>query len=231
MICDPRIRSLLSRRFPFLKQSEGDFQDAFFQSATLLALEPGRSICHEGDRCTSLPLVYEGSTRIFKVGASGREITLYRLGAGESCVLTASCILGGTPFPADAVCETRVQAVALPAAQVVAWLSDSAAWRAFVFTLVAERLQRIIQVVDDVVFRRMDQRLAEYLARKSSQDGTAWLPLTHQQIADDLGTSREVISRLLKDFDQDGLIEGGRGRLRVIEPEKLAGAGIGRLGD
>lgn len=227
MIVDDALRDRLLVAFPFLERADSPPLERLLQAAKMVHLPAGQSVCHEGDRCSMLPLVLAGSTRVFKSGPTGREITLYRLGQGESCVLTASCILSGSPFPASAACESDVDAVVIPASDVVGWLRESAAWREFLFGLVAHRLHRIISVIDDVVFLRMDQRLADYLLqRPGAADG--WLHLTHQQIADDLGTSREVVSRLLKDLEQRHLVEGGRGRLRVIDRRGLKGTGDAR---
>ena len=223
MIDDDSVRERLLVAFPFLRDADSALLERLLRTARLVHLPAGQAVCREGDKCSVLPLVLDGSARVFKSGATGREITLYRVGQGESCVLTASCILSGSPFPASAACENDVEAVAIPAGDVAAWMRESVAWREFLFGLVAHRLHRIISVIDDVVFLRMDQRLADYLSQRTgAEDG--WLRLTHQQIADDLGTSREVVSRLLKDLEHRHVIEGGRGRLRVIDRERLTTA-------
>ena len=227
MITDSAVRGRLLEAFPFLGGPDSALLERLVQNARLVRLPAGQAVCHEGDRCNALPLVLDGSARVFKSGVTGREITLYRLAQGESCVLTASCILSGTPFPASAACENDVEAVVIPATDVVDWLRDSPVWREFIFGLVAHRLHRIINVIDDVVFLRMDQRLADYLLQQAGADD-GWILLTHQQIADDLGTSREVVSRLLKDLEHRNLIEGGRGRLRVVDRRGLQAAAEAR---
>ena len=221
MIADPKTRDRLIVAFPFLAAADATFLDRVLSRASLIGLANGQPVCHEGALCSVLPLVLSGSARVFKGSESGREITLYRLGPGESCVMTASCILSANPFPASAVCETDVEAVVLPAGDVTAWLQESTAWRAFLFGLVADRLHRIISVVEDVVFLRMDQRLADFLLRQSLDPGDGAIHLTHQQIADDLGTSREVVSRLLKDFEQRDLVSTTRGRLIPLDRDAL----------
>ena len=221
MIVDSLSDRDLENAFPFFGDVDASFIARFRAAASLVTLEAGQPVCHQGDRCAVLPLVIEGSARVFKTGDSGREITLYRLGRGDSCVLTASCILSARPFPASAICETHARALAVPAAQVVTWLSDTPAWREFLFGLVAERLHRIIGVVEDVVFLRLDQRLADYLQRCTPDPADGCLHVTHQLIADDLGTSREVISRLLKDLEQRRLLTIGRGRICIEAPEPL----------
>jgi CRP/FNR family transcriptional regulator len=221
MIADTRTRDRLLHTFPFLAAAEAPFLERLLHQAALARLETGQPVCHEGALCSVLPLVLSGSARVFKGSESGREITLYRLGPGESCVMTASCILSANPFPASAVCETEVEAAVLPAADVAAWLQDSRVWREFLFGLVADRLHRIINVVEDVVFLRMDQRLADFLLRHPLDPDDGAIHLTHQQIADDLGTSREVISRLLKDFEQRTLVSITRGRLIPLDRDTL----------
>lgn len=221
MISDSLLDQDFRQTFPFLDAADPSFAARFQAAASLVRLEPGQPVCHQGDRCGVLPLVMEGSARIYKTGDSGREITLYRLARGDSCVLTASCILSARPFPASAICETPVRALAVPAPQVIAWLSDTPAWREFLFGLVAERLHRIIGVVEDVVFLRLDQRLADYLLNQPARSDDGCLHLTHQRIADDLGTSREVISRLLKDLEQRQLLSIGRGRICINSPDGL----------
>jgi len=221
MITAPHNRERLLEAFPFLAAADAAFLERLLRQATLVRLDSGQPVCHEGALCSVLPLVLSGTARVFKSSDKGREITLYRLGPGESCVMTASCILSANPFPASAVCETDVEAVALPAGEVIGWLQESEIWRRFLFGLVAERLHRIITVVEDVVFLRMDQRLADFLLRHSPDAADGAIRLTHQRIADDLGTSREVISRLLKDFEQRGLLNVQRGRLIGLDRESL----------
>ena len=220
MITDKQTQLRLQRSFPFLADGDPAFFRQFMQRASRTGLERGDYICHEGRVCSHLALVLDGSARVFKLGASGREITLYRVGPGESCILTTSCILSDQPFPATAVCETPVEAVVVPASDVVRWLTGSDAWRNYLFGLLSRRLANIISVVEEVVFRRMDRRIAAYLlGRARGREQT--LHVTHQEIASDLGTSREVVSRILKDFEGNGLIEAGRGTIILRLPAAL----------
>ena len=210
---DPRFAAL----FPELGRAG---LAARLQGVTIrVSLAPGQAVCRQGATCAHLPLLLTGTARVYKLGASGREITLYRIEPGESCVLTASCILSGRHFPAFAAAETAVEALAVPARSVLDWLETSRDWRAYIFGLVAQRLADVIDVVEGVAFGRMDRRLADYLLRMMgpAQDVIA----THQQIAFDLGSSREVISRLLKDFEQSGLVAIARGRVHLLDPLRL----------
>jgi CRP/FNR family transcriptional regulator len=220
MITDKERQQAIRRVFGFLESGGRSFHDRFMQSASLANLDKGQYVCHEGLVCSHLALVTRGTARVFKLGENGREITLYRVGPGESCILTASCILSDQPFPASAVCETDIEAVVVSAAEVRAWLADSGAWRDYVFGLLSRRLSNIISVIEEVVFRRMDRRIAAYLCQHSSDLDTL-LHATHQEIASDLGTSREVVSRILKDFEGSGLIHVRRGAISLLNREGL----------
>jgi CRP/FNR family transcriptional regulator len=214
-----KIEDILSA-FNFLRQADATTRERFLQNASVAQLQPGQHICNQGDECAHLALVMSGTARIYKLGENGREITLYRIGRGESCILTASCILSQMPFPAFAVCEEPVEAVVIPSSQIRQWLAGSSLWRDYVFGLVANRMADIISLVEEVVFRRMDQRIADYLVQQSPQNGQR-IEITHQLMASDLGTSREVVSRILKDFESNGLIRVARGSVEIVDQEQL----------
>lgn len=187
--------------------------------ASVVGLEAGETVCHQSSQCSHLPLVLSGSARVFRLGESGREITLYRVLPGESCILTASCIVNRLDFPAVAVCEQALEALVVPVADVLEWENRSMAWRGFLLASVSGRLTEVIELVDEVVFRRMDQRLAEYLCERA--DGEGRLHLTHQEIAADLGSSREVVTRMLRDFEQRSILRTGRGEIELLQPQSL----------
>lgn len=212
-------------RFPRVA-ADPALDSAISASAAPARLDTGAAICRQGDTCGSLALVLEGSARVYTLAESGREITLYRVEPGHCCILTASCILSGRPFPANAVTETALVAALVPPAQVVRWMTEHQAWRELLWGLLAERLADVIGLVEEVAFRRMDRRLAAYLAERAPP-GSSQVATTHQQIAAELGTSREVISRLLKDFELRGWLTLARGSVCVTDPDaldRLAGA-------
>jgi CRP/FNR family transcriptional regulator len=214
-----------STRFP---RVAADFalNSAVTASAVPARLDNGATICRQGDTCGSLALVLEGHARVYKLAESGREITLYRVEPGHCCILTASCILSGRPFPANAVAETGLVAALVPPAQVVRWMSEHQAWRELLWSLLAERLADVIGLVEEVAFRRMDRRLAGHLVEQAAP-GSNQVAATHQQIAAELGTSREVVSRLLKDFELRGWLELSRGSVCLTDADaldRLAGA-------
>ncbi|MCW8825805.1 MAG: Crp/Fnr family transcriptional regulator [Gammaproteobacteria bacterium] len=206
-----------SKLFPQLT-ADGTLFDELGQYGDRVKLPPGQHICLEGNQCSHLALILSGTARVYKLGESGKEITLYRVEAGESCVLTLSCIVTGKLFPAFAISESDVEAVVIPTDKVRNWMEHQPAWRDYAWNLIANRLADVITLVDEITFRRMDERLAGYLQQQRLQHGDQ-LTITHQQIAADLGSSREVISRLLKDLQQRGELTLGRGQI-VFNPDR-----------
>lgn len=172
--------------------------------------------------CSLFLLIYAGSIRVIKPALSGREIVLYRLEPGDSCVLTASCLLGRSTYPARGVVETDLTAFALAQPVFNQLLETSTPFRALVFNHFADRVADLMQLVEEVAFGPLDQRLAAYLVTRAPR-----LEATHQQIANELGTVREVISRRLKQFEQAGLVQLTRGQVHVLDAaqlRRLAGA-------
>ena len=210
---------LLGKRFPALAGTPS-LADAIAEHAQLVTLPSGKAICFEGDDCTHLALITAGTARVFKLAESGREITLYRIESGECCILTASCMLSGRVFPAIASVENELQAILIPKARVKAWMQTHEVWRRFLWDLLAERLGDVISLIEEVAFRRMDRRLADYLVEQTDSRGPL-LRATHQQIAADLGTSREVVSRMLKDFQLRGTLDLARGRIKIHDLDDL----------
>ncbi len=207
-------------RFPFIKQCSPAFVASFYSKAQYAELPAASSICDEGQHCAQLAMVLDGVGRVYKLSTSGREVTLYRINAGESCVLTASCIMNGDSFPAMAVTETIVKAVLISPANVVDWFCQEPQWQQFVFRLLSHRLSDIISVVEEVAFKRIDVRLAEQFARALA-NGDSVLDKTHAELAADVGSSREVISRILRDFSERGLISTHRGRIEIHDQSAL----------
>lgn len=174
----------------------------------------GTHLYWEGDSCSGIAFLLAGAIRVYKCGESGREITLYEIGPGETCILNASCILGNTSYPANAVTTSGGEFILVPAHDFRRLLGSHETMRDFVFSLLSERLGEVMELVNEVAFRRMDERLMEYLIEKS---GDGVLLSTHQKIASDLGTSREVVSRLLKDLERQGKLSLARNSISLLE--------------
>ncbi|WP_129674547.1 Crp/Fnr family transcriptional regulator [Candidatus Chloroploca sp. Khr17] len=206
---------------PFLAHPDAAITRAFRHEAMLMRLPEGVTIFSEGDACTSFSILLSGQVRVFKIGETGRELTLYRLARGESCILTASCLLSERQFPAIATVEQVVEAFVIPQTSFQGWMDTYPAWRAYVFQLIAQRLSTVMAVVDEIAFRRLDVRIAQFLLR-GSDPRQATLNLTHQQIAVELGTSREVVSRILADFVDDRMVRVARGSVTILDRQALA---------
>ncbi len=168
----------------------------------------------EGDACSAIAFILSGEIRVYKVGETGREITLYEIGPGETCILNASCILAHTSYPANAVAISDVNVLLVPSAEFRSLVMNHEGMRDFVFTLLSRRLATVMELVEEVAFGRMDQRLMDYLIEKSKNSA---LETTHQKIANDLGTSREVVSRLLKDFERKKQVKLSRNSIALLK--------------
>jgi CRP/FNR family transcriptional regulator len=221
VINDQAIIDDLTRQFHFLQCAQTDFIRQFFNSAKIMQLAANQPICQQGMQCSHLALVIEGTARVYKISENGREITLYRIGPGESCILTASCIMSQKPFPAFAVSEQPIQALIISTSDVIRWSNQEQAWRDYLFELISERLSDVISIVEEVAFRRVDRRLAAYLLQHTDNEINR-MQATHQSIASDLGTSREVVSRILKDFEQQELISISRGAITLEDRHRLS---------
>jgi CRP/FNR family transcriptional regulator len=205
---------------PFLADRNAPVTQAFIAQATLLRFPVAATVFEEGDLCSAFAILARGRVRVFKIGETGREITLYRFARGESCILTASCILSDRQFPAIATVEEAADAFVLPHTVFQGWIERFPPWRDYLFQLLSERLATVMAVVDEVAFRRMDVRIAEFLLHGLPGGGDT-LALTHQQVAAELGTSREVVSRILADFAAGGLIQLTRGSITVLDRTRL----------
>lgn len=205
---------------PFLDDEAAPLTRAFVAEATLLRFPSGATVFEEGDLCSAFAILAAGQVRVFTIGETGREITLYRFARGESCILTASCILSEQQFPALATVEEPAEAFVISHLAFQRWIDEYQPWRTYVFQLLARRLSTVMAVIDEVAFHRMDTRVAELLLRRLTPTGGP-ITLTHQQIAAELGSSREVITRLLADFAAAGLVQVGRGTIAVLDREGL----------
>lgn len=175
----------------------------------------GACLFHVGEPCTHFVLVLAGTVRVQYVDEAGNEIVLYRVRAGETCILTTSCLLGDRCYPAEGFVETPLEAVLVPLAVFRRALASEAV-RNYVFAAMSRRLVDLMLRIDELAFRRMDRRLAHYLLGQGKV-----VAATHQEIAVELGTAREVVSRLLKDFERRGWVSLGRGRIEVRERAAL----------
>lgn len=200
-------------RFP-LFQRHPELTAALLAQARRQEVPPQTHLYWEGDSCAGIAFLLAGEIRVYKCGESGREITLYEIYPGETCILNASCILGNNAYPANAVTTAASTLVLVPAHDFKRLLDSDGTMRTFVYSLLSQRLTEVMALVQEVAFGRLDERLVDYLVEKSA-DGV--LAATHQKIANDLGSSREVVSRLLKDFERQGRVLLARNEIRLVD--------------
>ncbi|PTD97214.1 Crp/Fnr family transcriptional regulator [Pseudothauera lacus] len=210
--------ALPTASYPVLDALPAPARATLQAAAQWMKVAAGQVVFDDHQPCEGFPFVVEGSIRVVKCAPSGRELPLYRVAAGETCVISSSCLLGGTDYNARGVAETDTVLMLLPR-QVFDTLLGEAAFRSFVFHLFAERIAGLMQLIEEVAFHRLDQRLATLLLGKGRV-----LHVTHQQLADELGSVREIVSRLLKGFAAAGLVRLGREQIEILDP-----AGLRRL--
>lgn len=190
------------------------------QRGRIVSLPAGEVVFAPGRRPQAFLLLVEGTVVVRQLGAGGREIVLYRVVGGESCIMTTACLLSDEDYLAEGVTETPVTAVALGRSDFDALLASSATFRRLVFARFASRVTRLMEVVEDVAFERLDQRLARKLLELAAAGDS--VDTTHQALAVELGSAREVISRQMKELSRRGWIAPGRGRVTILDREALA---------
>ena len=195
------------------------------QEGRSLRIPAGTVLFRPGEDMETFLIVGEGSLRIYKSNSEGREITLYYVGGGECCTLNILCLLTQRPSPATAYAEEDVSALAYPRERFLEWFGRYPSMRDLVLGQVADRVHCMMALVEEVAFQRLDRRLAAYLMTAVDQAGGSELLLTHEVIAKDLGSVREVVSRLLKNYESSGLIALGRGRIAIRDRDGLEQAG------
>ena len=215
----------LAARYPVIASLTPAARTRLQQAAHWIRVPTGAMLFDERQACEGFPFVIDGSVRVSKCAPSGREIPLYRVGAGETCIISSSCLLGRADYNARGVAEADTLLMLLPQ-PVFDELLGERAFRDFIFHLFAERIADLMQLIEEVAFRKLDQRLAALLLGKGPR-----LHVTHQQLADELGSVREIVSRLLKGFADQGLVRLGREQVDIVDAaglRRLAAAGAAR---
>jgi len=209
------------RAFPVLEKASDPAWQQAAAKVQLADVPRGAVLFRDGDVCAGYVMVVEGSVRVQKIDPEGREIVLYRVEQGQTCMLTTTCLLGGQAYPAEGIAETNVSLAILPTDAFDAAMAASESFRRFIFAAIGIRISDLMLLIEDVAFGRMDQRLARLLVTRSSHEKGATLTYTHQGLATELGTAREVVSRLLKDFERRHLVELRRGQIEVLDVAAL----------
>ena len=205
--------------FPQLGELNDTVINDLMNKAATIDMPANTTAFRQGDACSNYLLILSGGIKVMTRAENGREIVLYRLGSGDSCVLTTSCLFGNARYPAEGISETDVTALAIPAAKFNHAVQHSRPFREFVFSSFSSHLGSLIALVEEITFGKLDIRLARHLI--SATPNGAMLTTTHQQLATELGSAREVISRLLKDFESRGWLKLSRGSIEILDRESL----------
>ncbi len=209
----------LAGAIPRLFERLDDMGKAILLSAKPLNLPANTAVFQQGDVCQGYILLIRGSVKVFTRTANGREILLYRVQSGESCTLTTSCLLADNHYPAEGITEADSEALMISSAAFNKGLQQSAAFRQFVFDSYGQRIRDVISLVEAISFGKIEARLAREMLENAS--GQSQIKMTHQQLATDLGTAREVVSRHLKEFEGRGWVKLSRGSIKLLNISQL----------
>lgn len=206
-------------RFPGLSRLDPPTKQVLLRRSSIIKAPANTTIFGPGHSPENMLFLLSGTVRVQQVSETGHEIVLYRIEAGESCVLTTACLMSYDDYSAEGIAETDVQAAAIPRAVFDELVAGSKPFRDFVFAAFSKRLTDLFLMVDEVAFQRIDVRLADKLIALAQ--GGASIQTTHQKLSVELGTAREVISRQVQEFHRRGWIEQSRGRIDLLDPTAL----------
>jgi len=213
-------RSTLLERFPVFRQLDAQRLARLLAGAQHLQVPAGTVLFDASQPCRGFPLVLEGTVRVAMFAPNGREILLYRVDPGQGCILSGGCLLGHADYTARGVAEQDLKLLSVPPALFHELVLEFEPFRRFVFGMYGERLAEVMELVEEVAFRRLDERLAQLLIHRGPV-----LEATHQKLADELGSVREIVSRLLRSFEERGWVKLERERITVLDPKSLAAHG------
>lgn len=183
----------------------------------IIEVEAGETIIDIGQAVKQIPLILEGSVKVTRMDEDGRELLLYYINTSESCAMTFTCCMQQYPSEIKAVAEEKVKLLAIPISVMDEWLGKYPTWKAFVMRAIRNRFNEMLKAIDQIAFQKLDERLVRYLKDKAKISGSRVLNLSHQQIADELATSRVVISRLLKKLENDRKVLLFRNQIKITQ--------------
>lgn len=223
------LESVLIGAYPLLAELPAPLREDIVAAAAVHDFRDGAVVFSERQACGGLPLVLQGDVKVFKRSDAGREIVLYRVGPGETCILTSSCLIGGADYSADGVAEGALRLAMLPTTMFQRMIAESPTFRSFLFAMLSNRLADLMERVERLAFHRLDRRLAEFLVERADA-GFRIVAMTHQQIADEIGSVREMVTRTLGQLAEQGLVELSRAGVRIADAEGLRALAAGDKG-
>lgn len=181
-----------------------------------MEVEEGFTLMRPGGYIRSVPILLSGSVKILRADADGREALLYYLGGLDSCAMSLTCCLDRRQSEITAMADEKTRLIAIPVEKVEEWISKYPSWKQFVFTTYQKRFEDLLSAIDQIAFHKLDERLLGLLNRKSKQCGCSVFNITHEELGQELATSREVISRLLKQLEKLGRVKLSRNKIELI---------------
>jgi CRP/FNR family transcriptional regulator len=207
--------ALIRTHFPELPELE--LQEKIAEFGTRIDFNPGETIMDYGQYIRFVPMVLEGSIKIMREDEQGNELILYYLHPGETCAVSLTCCMANKKSSIRAVAEDDVSIIAIPIKYMDEWTKDHPSWKNFVMNTYQHRFEEMLHTLDQIAFKRMDERLIKYLQDKTDVLDSMTIHISHQEIAKELNTSREVVSRLLKKLERMGALKLGRNKIEILE--------------
>lgn len=204
---------IVLKYFPFLVEKE--LKEKFSLNCIFKEVPAQTVLLKEDDTVHYLPLVLNGNLKVTRKDRQGREVLLYYIGSGESCIASYAAVLFREQSKVSAVTEDDCQLVLLPSNQIDAWAHEFPSWNLFVVKLYYRRFEELLEAFNSLTFQKVDERLADHLRKKTAKNDSGEIQTTHQALADELGTAREVVSRLLKAWETEGKVVLSRGLIKI----------------
>ena len=222
---DENLVALFKENFPFWDELSNTEKETFLNSSQYISFRKGTNI-HNGNECTGIILIRTGSLRLYILSDEGKEITLYRLFPGEMCMLSASCVLNNITFDVFVDAEENSECIIVGGCAYAALSERCDSAKIFALETALSRFSDVMWVMQQILFMSMDKRLAIFLLDEMSKTGSDTIRLTHEQIAKYMGSAREVVTRMLKYFSSEGIVELSRGGIKVTDVKKLRSLSI-----
>ena len=209
------------KELPFWNNLSDSERKQLCASAVIKSYDKGQEIHGSGNDCLGMIYIISGEIRIYILSEEGREITLFRLENGEVCVLSASCVLSQLTFETQICAEKKTELLIVNSSVLSSLAEKNIYVRCYMYELIAERFSSVMWIMQQILFLGFDRRLANFLVRECAKNGRNEINMTHEQIAKDLGSAREVVARMLKRFSAEGLVEIRRGSIIVKDIDAL----------
>jgi len=210
---NPQIMNLLRRYYPQI--AEPELQDEITNVGRILHFNAGETIMDIDSYVKLVPLVVEGSIKVVREDEEGKELFLYYLRPGDTCSMSFTCCMMDKKSQIRTVAEEDTTMIGIPIRYMDDWMSRYQSWKNFVMRSYDNRMMELVKTIDSIAFKKMDERLLEYLRKKAEAIQSHTIHATHQEIAYDLNASREAVSRLLKQLEKEGEVELGRNRIDI----------------